>query len=422
MGTGGSREHVARRSIAASAWLVASCGGATQHADRASTATPDAWRVLPPMSEESGPVVDEDGPKLDGAPRGFALAVMSENEATASDAEPVVTTMRAHFINVGQGDATLLEFPCGTVLVDSGGESPNQFPSVDALTEYLESFFAARPHLNRTLDVVVITHAHLDHTRGIAAILDEGYGIRTVVTNGAETGSGGSQQRRLHETADLAEEILRIALDVGAIPDEGLTDDILDPIACDEVDPELRYFWGAILEGAEGTTSGLGNQNNHSVVLRVVFGEFSLLLTGDLEEEGIQRLLDRSSEHLDVDVYQVGHHGSHNGTTAELVEAMTPEAAVISMGDVTTLGTFSANSFGHPRLETILMLEDGIHRRRSQPIDVLVGLRGRRDDDPPLGNFTGRTIRDAIYATGWDGNVVVTGRSDGQFWLQRNAD
>ena len=85
-----------------------------------------------------------------------ACSVLLFSYSTALGQQPV---MYAHFIDVGQGDATLLEFPCGLVLVDVGGER------VSPVLDYIDDYFAANPARNRTLDCVIITHDHEDHRR-----------------------------------------------------------------------------------------------------------------------------------------------------------------------------------------------------------------------------------------------------------------
>lgn len=74
-------------------------------------------------------------------------------------AQPIMYT---HYIDVGQADATLLEFPCGAVLIDTGAQDNNH---IDDLVDYLENFFSRRTDLNNTLNVVFVTHNHIDHTR-----------------------------------------------------------------------------------------------------------------------------------------------------------------------------------------------------------------------------------------------------------------
>ena len=92
-------------------------------------------------------------------------------------------TMRIHEIDVGQGAATLIELPCGAMLIDTGGEKSSSFDGVSMLTSYLDAFFARRTDLHRVLDVLVVTHPHIDHVRGVPAVL-AGYAPRNVVEDG----------------------------------------------------------------------------------------------------------------------------------------------------------------------------------------------------------------------------------------------
>src|ERR1700709_786735 len=71
-------------------------------------------------------------------------------------------SMRVHFIDVGQGAATLVEFPCAAVLVATGGETNADFKSDSELTAYLDGFFKRRPDLNNTFHLLVLSHAHVD--------------------------------------------------------------------------------------------------------------------------------------------------------------------------------------------------------------------------------------------------------------------
>ena len=105
------------------------------------------------------------------------------------------------------------------------------------------------------------------------------------------------------------------------------------------------------------------NQNNHSLVTRIDFGTASFLFMGDLEEAAIEMLVshygDAEGGALDADVLQVGHHGSHNATTPELLDAVTPRVAVIPVGKWTfgrTGGNFTTFAFGHPRRDVVDLL------------------------------------------------------------------
>ena len=318
--------------------------------------------------------------------------------------------MRLHFVNVGQGAATLLEFPCAAVLVDTGGEQNQSFSGNERLLRYLERFFDTRPDLAQRLELLVLTHPHIDHTRGAKLVLER-YPPRHVVTNGREQGSGRHGQIAAHRYAE--EETRRTKaprfrpVRAHEIPSGGLSDAVIDPVACDSVDPELRVFWGG-LEDARGETNG----NNHSVVLHVRFGRSAALFTGDLEVEAIEELLvrERGSAALRADVYHVGHHGSHNGTTAALLDQVQPEFAVISMGPSTREHPWTAWAFGHPSEKVIRLLEASVRGERTA-IPVKLGLGAKRFGPAKLGR--------AIYATGWDGDLVLEAGLDGTWTVVR---
>lgn len=318
--------------------------------------------------------------------------------------------MRMHFIDIGQGLSVLVEFPCAAMLIDTGGEADEKMNSDDVLERYLEAFFARRTDLQRTLALVWLTHPHIDHTRGVGTVLQH-FTVLNAVDNGMTHGSGGAGQSELQEFArSHAETTHYRAVKLEDIRDgQGLTGAVIDPIHCPNVDPQIHALWGQVAQdpGWPGMRFGktpFQNANNHSVVARIDFGKASALLTGDLEEPAIRDLLKRSGPALDVDIYQVGHHGSINGTLPELVAAMTPQVAVFSMGPADWQLTWSAWKYGHPRKEIVDMLEAGMTRRRPA-IDVLLGLSGE--------HFQRQRIEKALYGTAWDGTVVVEATLDG---------
>ncbi|MBC7821376.1 MAG: hypothetical protein IAG10_31195, partial [Planctomycetaceae bacterium] len=133
----------------------------------------------------------------------------------------------------------------------------------------------------------------------------------------------------------------------------------------------------------------------------------SFLFTGDLEEPAIETLLSRfaGTSTLDVDVWEVGHHGSYNGVTQGMLTAMSPQVAVISMGPETAHVAWSAWAYGHPRRSVVELLDATISRPRDTPASVLVADKVK--------SFTSYTMRDAIYGTGWDGDIIVSSGADG---------
>ena len=332
-------------------------------------------------------------------------------------------SMVAHFIDVGQGDATLLEFACGVVLIDTGGENTAKVDGTDNLNIYLDAFFDRRTDLGRTLDLVVLTHPHLDHTRSVPTLLNN-YTIRSVLDNGMHQGSGGSQQVKLQRFAKRTATVSYQAIEkTDIVLADGLTNNVIDPVACGGTDPEIRVLWGSLDEDPGWADGAFRNPNNHSVVVRVDFGESSFLFTGDLQEAAINDLVFayNGADTLDVDVYQVGHHGSHNGTTEDLMRVMTPEIAIISMGDSKlSQERFSAYSFAHPRDKAVQHLSDpqyGVSAFRAQVATVPVGEKGAcntcQPKRPPA--FEDWKIAHAIYGTGWEGTVSLSANNLGEF-------
>ncbi|MBT3221331.1 MAG: MBL fold metallo-hydrolase [Proteobacteria bacterium] len=322
--------------------------------------------------------------------------------ASVAMAEPA---MKVHFVDIGQGSATLIEFPCGTVLVDVGGEGIDderaRFKGDEALDAYLKTHLGERP-----LDLLILTHSHMDHVSGLDMILKK-YPPKRVLDNGrpgapGEDGEKGPLDylRPLHDWIS-ENQIPYRAIEERDVPTGGpLVDEVIDPFECGEV----KILWG----GSSRRGDNWDNPNNHSIVVRFELGEASALITGDLEIDGIRELLSRIDQDLlDADIWAVGHHGSHNGTTSRLLDAITPEIAVISMGPTERHGLWTAYAFGHPRQTAIDMLERAVLGTRSPSVYVPVASGVRQ--------FREQSIDRAIYGTGWDGSVVAIGKPDGSW-------
>ncbi len=365
------------------------------------------------------------------------------DEAISKAAEEGGDAMVLHFIDVGQGSATLLEFPCGAILLDTGGEKNKLFNSEPNLIGYLNDFFARRTDLDRTLDALVITHPHIDHTRSIPEVLKR-FRIRNIWDNGdVQDDIGGRPQLAMHDWLyERNQEIdkrnqarrknggkgIQYEAPIGhfevsseELSPTGLTNAIIDPIpACPagQTDPKIQALWGMRL----GRREKGHNANNDSVVLRVDYGKTSALLSGDLELLSIAWMVKHYKDNigiLDTDIYYVPHHGSRNSTGEHWVSTIKPRIAVISMGPfdrhLKTWPEFTARSFGHPNKDSVnhvLDLENGVSALRETPIDVMVGRRGAWKETPS--EFDARVIKRALYATGWDGHIAVKAHADGR--------
>jgi competence protein ComEC len=379
---------------AALALALAACGGEGP--------TPHTPVPTPDRSSAPAPPPPTD-PRLDAA--GGLLEANEPFADPKGSAPPERTALaRVHLVDVGQGAATLLELSCAALLVDTGGETNAEFDSGAALRSYLDAFFAKRADLKGTLSVVFLTHPHQDHAAN-AKELTGRYRIENVVTDGLEKGSGGPEQRALQDWARAKAKLETVTTD--ALGPEGLTSPVIDPVKCADVDPVIRALWGAMPTIPDGwSKKDFDNANNHSVVLRFDIGKTSMLVTGDLEEKGINALLAKyaGTRLLDVDVYEVGHHGSHNATTDALLGAMSPALALVAMGPESRHVEWSAWKYGHPRKVTIERVERAVTRRRNpRSVKIATGTQ----------TFESHEMKQAIYGTGWDGNVIVTILADG---------
>lgn len=338
-------------------------------------------------------------------------------------AQPV---MQAHFLPVGQAHATLLEFPCGAALIDAGAQDDE---SVARLLAYLNEFFDRRTDLQRTLHLVLITHNHIDHTRALREIVDRPATARIHVLNYVDSGqvAGVGTEDPLWIRANAHTGGRNINLrevtfnEIATLPHrDGLSDSVIDPINCSGVDPAIRALSGRHRQRpAAWTTDAFTNKNNHSIVTRVDFGSSSLVFSGDLQAEGIAKLLAHygsGAPVLDADIYQVGHHGSHNATTSALLAAITPKIAVIPVGNwdfgAQAASVFHTNAYGHPRKDILDLLSTVITGSRMESVTIMAATGARK--------FEPYTVRKAIYATAWDGVVTIEATAAGSLTVRRH--
>jgi len=239
------------------------------------------------------------------------------------------------FLDVGQGDAMLISFPRGSLmLLDSGGRAGFDSFEGDEEDEYVfvedrigVGEIAVAPYLWRRgikrLDWIAASHGDADHVGGFGEIV-RGFEIGAVLK--------GAPKRidpppSAFDRAALATNAPTRSLKRGdALDIDGARVDVLSPFA-DQ--PPM-------------------SDNNESLVLRIRFGARSFLLTGDIEKEAEARLVESNGD-LRADVLKVAHHGSKTSSTIEFLERVKPRHAVISVARL--------SPFGHPRPETLARLQ-----------------------------------------------------------------
>jgi competence protein ComEC len=309
-----------------------------------------------------------------------------------------------HVIDVGQADAILLEFKSSAILIDAGGESTGDDRDKEHFISDLNAFFANRRELNRTLQAIIVTHPHIDHTRLLMDVF-QNFTVKYFYDGGDIKGSGAPQLKQAREYASSH------AIKYAAIRDEAIGKEGFTPAGLKNISSgaDVRFLAGS---------RDCANENNNSLVVRVRFGDKTALLTGDSEtddddecEEGqVEHLLERyqGTDLLRADVYKVGHHGSHNGTDQAFVLAVSPAIAIISAGHTETREPTKFHGFfyGHPREDVVELLE-ATTGNRNPPVSGYTYLKGTKNKDATDTIIEGRLIAKAIYCTCWDGDVTV---------------
>jgi competence protein ComEC len=331
---------------------------------------------------------------------------------TASPAQQD-NVMFVHYINVGQAASVLLEFPCGAVLIDAGAQDDSYHK---ALIDYLGKFFQRRKDLDSTIALLLVTHPHIDHDEALYDIAQT-FRVDRYIDDGLRVGSGRANQTYMEDSAAAAG-ILYHSYSFDDITKngnhKGRTDSLIDPVNCSNGDPKIILYGGQFEHKPDDwTAADFSNYNNHSLVVKVLFGKASFLFTGDLETRGIQSIVDEyaNTHELDVDVLMVGHHGAANATTDDYLDAVTPDYAVISCGEWNfgkgSKNPFTTFAYGHPRVNIINMLERHISGKRAEAIRVKAA-DGSKD-------FRLIDIDKRIYATPWDHNIIIRATTAGQY-------
>ena len=223
--------------------------------------------------------------------------------------------MTVAFLDVGQGDAIFIEAPNGNQILLDGG--PDR--------KILKSLGAVMPFYDRSIDLLALSHPHLDHFGGFISVVPR-YSIGGFVNSGVRDldPQYGILQR------DLAEKNIKTLMlrrgqqiDMG----DGVILDVLLP------DRDVSDF----------------KAHDGMLVMRLSYGKTSIMLTGDMEAslENYLVMLDR--EGLRSQVLKVGHHGSKTSTSLPFLGFVSPTYAVISVG--------AGNMYGHPNKETLDSLD-----------------------------------------------------------------
>lgn len=264
----------------------------------------------------------------------FAIGVIVFHPWSAAKPKGI---LQVDFLDVGQGDSALVSFPDNTTLLIDGGGKPWPFKSTisgeDMETEEEDQFARDGRSIGEAvvseylwwrgldhIDYILATHADADHIDGLNDIA-RNFTVRAAIV--ARTPSRDPEYSRFSDTLSARGIPIRI---IGA-------------------GDEMRFgeVSVSVLWPLASSTPNLPSGNNDSVVLRVQFGDRSMLLTGDIEapaEEAILKAIGNRRENLKADIVKVAHHGSKSSSTPAFTVITHPSYAIISVGQT--------SMFGHP--------------------------------------------------------------------------
>ena len=216
------------------------------------------------------------------------------------------------FLDVGQGDAIYIESPKGVqMLIDGGRES-----------SVLRTLPSAMGHFDKSLDYVLLTHPDADHIGGLVGIFER-YDVANIIR---------TQREGTSAVWDALVREMKIENAKTYIAEEGQVFDLGDAVLY-------------ILSPDENISK---DNNDTSIVVRMVYGETEILLMGDASQK-IEKKLISEDIVLQSDVLKVGHHGSKTSTAKEFVDVVSPTYAIISAG--------KDNRYGHPHDEVLETLQ-----------------------------------------------------------------
>lgn len=228
------------------------------------------------------------------------------NPVIASATPNKVDEMKVHFIDVGQGDSTLITCGNHSMLIDAGDDSKGT-----AIQNYL------RKQNVEKLDYLVLTHPDADHIGGAPVIITK-FEISKVFISNFE------KDNKTYQKLIQALDNKRLKY---STPKVG-----------------TQYSLGAATITILAPNDEYDNPNDSSIALLIQNGDNSFLFTGDAGEDAENDILDNKID-ISADVYKVGHHGSRYSTSKDFFKTVNPAYAVISCGE--------NNSYGHPHAETL---------------------------------------------------------------------
>lgn len=282
-------------------------------------------------------------------------------------------SLRIYALDVGQGDSLLILSPQGkTVLIDAGpGDAGDEVVA------------ALQKRGVKQIDMAVATHPHADHIGGMKKVMDV-FPVKRFLDSG-QTYTSATYERMLREIQENKISFVKAVRGQAIELEPGIKLEVLNP--------------GKQLIKEKDVRSGGSVENANSVVVRLSYGEFAMLFTGDAEFETEAQLMEGGAN-VKAQVLKIGHHGSRHATSGKFLEMVQPQVAVISAS--------TDNDYGHPSQATLDRL------KRANIKTLRTDLNGEIEIFSDGKAFDARPARQATLAQTWAGRQSTRRGGGGQ--------
>ena len=298
-----------------------------------------------------------------------------DNEKDSNDGEIDTSSypdMYVHFVDVGQGDCTIIELPDGKTMVIDGGENNKKVET--AIQTFIDNTFGSD---FKYFDYAILTHPDSDHCGSLDYVLDK-YPARVVYRPNVEAVGTKASPYTDPGKADLSADAVSKNTAVYANAVKAMYyvgDDMTSVVYVTDPAVESQTITGGSGDDKYSFTfytplstkyTGEGDWNNYSPVMILEYKGFKFAMSGDAEEknlgefvnklqaaksDGVTDKYDDFTDTYCVNVIKAGHHGSRNATTEDYLKAITTETGAAGVYCVVSCG--DGNSYGHPHSEAI---------------------------------------------------------------------
>ena len=231
--------------------------------------------------------------------------------------------LKIYFVDVGQGDCSVIKSPYGKNIIIDGGNNQDYDYGENVVVPYLLD------RKIKKIDFLLVSHFDSDHCGGLFAVLNN-IKVENVIIG---------KQAEAYENCT---KFLNLAREKNV--------NVISVRDGDSVKIDKNTYFQILWPDTENMVNDNGI-NNNSMLAKLVYGKFSMLFTGDIEEKAEQKIIEKykNSDILNCNILKVAHHGSKSSSIQEILDEIKPQIAVIGVG--------SNNTYGHPNKDVISRIE-----------------------------------------------------------------